>query len=101
MASTINTHGNSSQVIAYFLWANHSFVVIKWLLFNAVFFQLNLNSLFPFDSVVCTILRQYKFSTASSFYQLGRSFKGFIQFSFSFSNKMDYKNSSVYSIMCN
>lgn len=102
MASTINTRGNSSQVILYFLWASHSFVVMKWLIFNAVFFfQLNLNSFFPSDLVVCTILRQHKFSTASSFYQLGRSFKGFIQFTFSFSYEMGYKNSLIYSIMCN
>lgn len=52
IASTINTHGNSSQVILYFLWASHSFVVMEWLIFNAVFFfQLNLNSFFPSDLV--------------------------------------------------
>ena len=81
MASTINIHGNSSQVILYFLWVSHSFMVMEWLIFNAVFFfQLNLNSFFPSDLVSVPLQGSINLVQLLHFTNLVEVFKGFIQF---------------------
>lgn len=102
VASTINTHRNSSHVILYLLWATHSFVMMEWLIFNTMLFiHLNLNSFFHLIQCLYSIPGQHKFSTASHFTNLVEVLKVFIQSTFNFSYVMDYSNSLIFSIMCN
>ena len=63
------------------------------------FFQLNLKKIFfPSDLVSVPLQGSINLAQLLRFTNFVEVFKGFFQFTFSFSYEMDYKNSLIYSI---